>query len=107
MILSGMAGLAGGIPLGSTSLAGLVDRDAALLIMGLLAIAWLLPNTQQFMRDYMDIDGAPAYRIDKPAPFIRWLRWVPKPVYAITLAALTTFTIISLWQPSEFIYYQF
>ena len=36
-----------------------------------------------------------------------WLRWVPKPAYAITLAALTTFTIISLWQPSEFIYYQF
>ena len=107
MLLTGMAGLSGGMPSDMAILSEMLNKDAALLILTLLAIAFVLPNTQQFMRDYMDVDGAPAYRVDEPAPLVGWLRWAPRPAYAITLAALTTFTILSLWQPSEFIYYQF
>jgi len=59
------------------------------------------------MQNYLDIDGAPKYRVDNEKPLIRWLRWRPRPVYAIGLALLTAVTVMSLWQPSEFIYYQF
>jgi alginate O-acetyltransferase complex protein AlgI len=76
-------------------------------ITALLLIAWFAPNTQQFMRDFMDIEDAPRYRFDPATPSTAWLRWRPSPVFAVALAVLSAFTVMSLWQPSEFIYYQF
>jgi len=72
-------------------------------LIPLLGVIFLLPNTQQFMRTYMTWD---QYRIRSP----RWLaqlRWQPIPVFAALMAVVSAVTIMSLWQPSEFIYYQF
>ena len=96
-----------GIPLGAAELAASIDLQAVVWISALLLIAWFAPNTQQFFRDYIDRDGAPAYRVDAATPVTRWLRWSPAPVTAILLALVTVVTVMSLWQPSEFIYYQF
>jgi hypothetical protein len=72
-----------------------------------MGIAWYAPNTQQFMRDYINLDSAAKYRVDKSTPLMRWLRWSPSLRSSIALALLTAITVMSLWQPSEFIYYQF
>ena len=106
-MLSIMMGVEGTMPSGPADLLAQVDMQAAGLIVLLLSIVWLAPNTQQFMREYMDTDGVLKYRVDGDSLFMRWLRWRPRPVYAIGLALLTAVTVMSLWQPSEFIYYQF
>jgi len=106
-LLLGMSGMSSGIGLSPTEWLASIDRQAVLLIGALLAIAWFAPNTQQFMRDYIDRDGASPYRVDAATPATRWLRWSPTPIIAIGLAVITVLTVMSLWQPSEFIYYQF
>ncbi|MDG2154679.1 MAG: MBOAT family protein [Gammaproteobacteria bacterium] len=106
-IISGMLGMSGGIPLTPADLLAAVDREAAVLIAVLVGIAWYAPNTQQFMRDYINLDSADKYRVDKSTPLTRWLRWSPSLRSSIALALLTAITVMSLWQPSEFIYYQF
>ncbi|MGI9290988.1 MAG: MBOAT family protein, partial [Gammaproteobacteria bacterium] len=59
--------------------------------------------TQQFMRRFMSTE---FYRI-KPPGILAQLTWQPKLIYAVCLAVTSAITIMSLWQPSEFIYYQF
>lgn len=82
----------------------LVSRDALFWVLGLLTIALIAPNTQQFMRDVLD---RKYYSVSPPSSFLARLRWQPRPLYAFLTAVLTAITIMSLWQPSEFIYYQF
>lgn len=107
LMLSIMTGIEGTLPAGPAALLAQIDRQAFTLIVVMLFIVWFAPNSQQFMGEYMDIDGAPKYKARDKSPLISWLRWRPGPVYAIGLALLTAITITSLWQPSEFIYYQF
>jgi alginate O-acetyltransferase complex protein AlgI len=106
-ILASMTGFAGSLPANPSVLFGQIDKQAAALIAVSLSIAWFAPNTQQFMRDFINVDDAPRYRLDRVKSLMNWLRWRPRPVYAVALALLTAFTVMSLWQPSEFIYYQF
>jgi D-alanyl-lipoteichoic acid acyltransferase DltB (MBOAT superfamily) len=73
-------------------------------LVGLLLIAWFLPNTQQLMTKYMDPQ---RYKLFKAARWQHWLRWEPRPVSAFVIAVLTVCAVISLGGPSEFIYYQF
>jgi alginate O-acetyltransferase complex protein AlgI len=78
-------------------------NEALMWLIPLLGIVFFLPNTQQFMRNYMTWD---QYRIGTP----RWLAglsWRPAPVFAALMAVASAIAIVSLWQPSEFIYYQF
>ena len=106
-VLAAMSGLGGGLPANFADFVLQIDRKAVATIVALLIIAWFAPNTQQFMRDFMNIDGAPRYRFDATTPLTGWLRWRPSPAYAVALAVLSAVTVMSLWQPSEFIYYQF
>jgi alginate O-acetyltransferase complex protein AlgI len=106
-VLSAMSGLAGSLPPSLADMVSQIDKAAVVTIAALLLISWFAPNTQQFMMDFMDIEGAPRYRFDVPTPSIGWLRWRPSPMFAVALAVLSAFTVMSLWQPSEFIYYQF
>jgi alginate O-acetyltransferase complex protein AlgI len=103
-IISAMAGLgvpdADGLKLGVS----LVDAQAFIWIACLLSIAWFAPNTQQFMRKQMDRQ---YYNIGEPLNVFRQLFWQPSIASAALIAFVTAITIISLWQPSEFIYYQF
>jgi len=106
-VLAAMSGLAGSLPASFADLTVQIDRQAVATIAALLVIAWFAPNTQQFMQDFMNIDGAPRYRFDAATRLTGWLRWRPTPAFAVALAVLSAYTVMSLWQPSEFIYYQF
>jgi len=106
-VLASLTGLAGNAPASLSGFLGQIDKPAAVLVAALLSIALFAPNTQQFMGEFMNVDGAPKYRAESEKPLARWLRWRLGPAYAIGLALLTAITIMSLWQPSEFIYYQF
>ena len=86
-------------------LAGLtLDREVLVWIVCLYAIAVTLPNTQQFMRLFM---GDSFYRIRPQAGWFGRFVWRASPVSALWVAALTVLAVISLWQPSVFLYYQF
>jgi len=73
-------------------------------VTGLLLFAWLLPNTQQIVRNYMSGD---FYSIRLPARWSQSIVWRPTVVVAISIAVIAGVAILSLDRPSEFIYYQF
>jgi len=73
-------------------------------IAGLAAVAFLAPNTQQWMRPFMD--GFP-YRINPISGFRARLGWQPSLGYALATALVTIAAVASLWQPSVFLYFQF
>ena len=88
-----------------TILAGLsLDRDVIVWLVALYGIAATLPNTQQFVRDFMSPD---FYRIKSPTGVSGRWRWSPRPAGAVWVALLSALAIMSLWQPSVFLYYQF
>ena len=86
-ILMGMAGVRGvaGRP---------VEVEAGLWILGLLAIAWGLPNTQQLLRRHdpaIDVYG----HLEKDSS--RTISWQPTPIwalYTLTLLAASLFAIM-------------
>ena len=70
-------------------------------IVGLLAIAWFAPNTQQIMSRHapaLDWAGAGA------AP---WLQWRPNAAWAAALGGAALVAIGSLTEVSQFLYFQF
>jgi D-alanyl-lipoteichoic acid acyltransferase DltB (MBOAT superfamily) len=73
------------------------------LVLGLLLVAWLLPNTQQIMHNFMDRQ----YRIEPDRTWTRWISWQPGLLSAAIIACISVVALISLGRPSEFIYYQF
>ncbi|MBT8422110.1 MAG: MBOAT family protein [Gammaproteobacteria bacterium] len=86
-------------------LAGLtLDREIVLRLALLGVIVAFLPNTQQFMRRVMDPE---FYRIRVDTRFTAWLVWGSNPASACVVALFTALAVMSLWQPSEFLYYQF
>jgi len=65
-------------------------------------IALAMPNTQQIMRRWepaLDASPAPA----RP----RWLEWQPARRHALALGVLMVLSVLSLNQPSDFLYFQF
>jgi hypothetical protein len=81
-----------------------LDRIVVVWIIGLYAIAVTLPNTQQFMHRFMNRD---FYRIEPQRGWFGRFEWRGQPVAACWLALLTAVAVMSLWQPSVFLYYQF
>ena len=79
------------------------QSEALIWIVVLLVVSWTMPNTQQFMRRFMSSE---FYRIETPHMLTR-LTWQPNLIYAVCLAVISAITIMSLRQPSEFIYFQF
>lgn len=69
-------------------------------IAALLAIAWLMPNTQQFMARF-----SPAL---EPADALRGRpQWAPTTSWAIVMGLMGTVAILHLTAVSEFLYFQF
>ncbi len=95
-----LPGFSPGAVLGSLTL----DRIVLAWLAGLYALAVLLPNTQQFMRVFM---GDEFYRIRAQGGWFGRFLWQGGPVAAVWVAALTVLAVMSLWQPSVFLYYQF
>jgi alginate O-acetyltransferase complex protein AlgI len=73
--------------------------------LSLLAIAWLLPNTQQIMAGYR-----PGFETDSgeiQGPKLRVLQWRPNIVGASISAVLSIYVLLNLSNVSEFLYFQF
>src|SRR5581483_1922447 len=70
-------------------------------IAALLAIVWLMPNTQEVMARF-----APALAF-RPGERPRFYEWRPSPAWALLLAILTIVPMLQLNRVSEFLYYQF
>jgi alginate O-acetyltransferase complex protein AlgI len=79
------------------------DRDEAMLLGLLLAIAWFLPNTQQIMHRFRPALGYFRTRVN-PAGV---LQWRPNLWWAATLAFGGVLALTHLSVVREFIYYQF
>jgi len=69
-------------------------------IVALLGIAWLMPNTQQFMARY-----APALETVTAAP--RRPTWRPSRGWAVVIGTFGAIAMLHLTQVSEFLYFQF
>ena len=76
------------------------------LILALLPIVWLLPNSQELMRRYRPALLHSGFSFTRPA-FLARLVWRPSLGWAVATAAIAAFGVISLSRYSEFIYFQF
>lgn len=72
-----------------------------------MAIAFLLPNTQQIMDRFAPaLDYRPG--TDASTSLVgRKLHWVPSAGWAYATAGLLLFSLLSLSRPAEFLYFQF
>ncbi|MDH4224881.1 MAG: MBOAT family protein [Deltaproteobacteria bacterium] len=74
-------------------------------VAALLAVVWLLPNTQQIMGRYfhpLPVD-VPLTKESPPTKLL----WRPSPLWALGVAILAGMGILGLSRVSEFIYFQF
>ena len=76
------------------------------LILALLPIVWLLPNSQELMRRYRPALLHSGFAFSRTAILGR-LVWRPTVGWAAATAAIAAFGVISLSRYSEFIYFQF
>lgn len=71
----------------------------------LLAVCWLLPNTQQIMMNYRpaiftrDSEACPSY--------LGWMQWRPHSAIAVMMAGVAIYSLSSMTGVSEFLYFQF
>lgn len=95
-MLAGMTGLHGfALP----TLDGATLRGWA-MILGLGAIAFLAPNTQQIMAEVAPVlEAAPVSD--------RFWAWRPTLGWAAALGCLGALGLLAIGQPSEFLYFQF
>ena len=120
-LLGGMAGLHGiglperlaeilHVPGAMTLLDGAVEMrrfaTGAAYLLGLLAIALLMPNSLQMMAAY-----EPALKLTARPPRLAIigpiLQWRPTPAWMIFIAAIAAVAMIRLTGKSEFLYWQF
>jgi alginate O-acetyltransferase complex protein AlgI len=69
-------------------------------IAALLAIAWFMPNTQQFMARFNPALETVAVLPNRPL-------WSPSRGWAISISVLTVVAMLQLTRVSEFLYFQF
>jgi D-alanyl-lipoteichoic acid acyltransferase DltB (MBOAT superfamily) len=111
IMLRGMAGMHGlyftsGHLFGISQING---QDALLLIGCGLAIVWLLPNTQEFMRVFLKTYSA-YEKVAEPKGWAGRLMWRPAAWWTWTSAGVLLALSILLLSPahvSEFLYFQF
>ncbi|MCA9400122.1 MAG: MBOAT family protein [Candidatus Omnitrophica bacterium] len=75
------------------------------IIISTLIFAWSMPNTFELMRRYnpnTNLRSVKAY-INKK----QWLHWRPTFLWAVGLATLFAWSLLSISKASEFIYFQF
>ena len=76
-----------------------------LWIIFLLLAVTLLPNTQQLLRRYRP--AFETYKNEIPRLRLRWLEWRPTIPWALFITGIYIFSVLSLAQVSEFLYFQF
>jgi D-alanyl-lipoteichoic acid acyltransferase DltB (MBOAT superfamily) len=85
----------------SSMLGGFAFTAMWVWVLGLLALAWLAPNTQQIMERAEPALGAIAGR----APSL--LRWAPVPRWGLAIGAVAAVGLLSVTRGREFLYWQF
>ncbi|MBC4018687.1 MBOAT family O-acyltransferase [Siccirubricoccus deserti] len=77
-------------------------------IMALLAVVWVMPNTQQWLRHYRTALGWRA-RPNWLQPILPAMTWRPTPTYGAVLGLLCFFVLMRTFSsaPTEFLYFQF
>ena len=73
---------------------GLGSPSASIAVVTLVAVAWTLPNSQEFVDDARKVGRSP-------------LRWRPNGVVAAALAGCLILSISQMSKVSAFIYFQF
>jgi len=99
-ILAGLAG-AGGSGYQPPDLASV---PALLISAELLLICLLAPNTQQLVGRFL---GTQRRQDEALTGILRGLQWRPTAGHAVASGLLLLASILSLWNPSEFLYFQF
>jgi hypothetical protein len=76
--------------------------------MALLAVVWVMPNTQQWLRHYRTALGWRA-RPNWLQPILPAMTWRPTPIYGAALGLLCFFVLMRTFSsaPTEFLYFQF
>ena len=103
-ILAGMVGLH---KLGSNPAALYRGENAAHTMLKVavgLVIVWFLPNTQEILRRFKPSLQAALIEQEREN---RWLQWSPNIAWALTLGCIFFFSLVSLQDPSTFLYFQF
>ena len=83
---------------------GFTGRFQLSMIAKLLAIAWLLPNTQQFMAKHepslLNHDNINTYKLG-------WLQWNPTFIWFVFIFIIASQSLLQGDEVSEFLYFQF
>jgi len=92
---------------GFTVNVGISQKYSVFGITGLLLVAWLTPNTQQWMGKY-----APA--LTQPCDSSQWIdrlwknfQWKPNKIWSAILGIMTAVSLLGMTRVSEFLYFQF
>jgi alginate O-acetyltransferase complex protein AlgI len=80
------------------------SAEGFLTVIALLLVIWLVPNTQEIMRNFMDPS---FYSIITPRGLFRRLVWRPNLAWAIVISTIFVWVIMILGRPTEFLYFQF
>jgi len=81
----------------------MVSQQTVSIVVLLVAALWVAPNTQQIMRNAM----GSSYRIRPPQNLSRHFVWRASRSWGAVIGLALFVSVISLWETSEFIYYQF
>jgi len=98
-----LVGAMAGLGPAAAPVPGLDRLAAAGWIGGLLAIAWLCPNTQQIATLARPALG----RVPAVAPAWRWLLWRPLPAWGAAAALLFAFAFLANRDATRFLYFNF
>jgi len=96
VVFSGLAPLSGVNP----------DKALILIILGLMVV-WLLPNIAQLTQRYRPTWESLQGEGVEGGWLTRLLAWRPNALYALLLGVLFAWSVFSLTQISEFLYFQF
>ena len=103
IIVESMLGF-NGLPAADLQGAQLTSKDAIEWFIALALIAWFAPNTQEIMRRFSPAVNASDYvSTEQDGKII----WAPTGKWALLLALVGLYTILSLNRVSEFLYFQF
>jgi alginate O-acetyltransferase complex protein AlgI len=104
-MLSSMVGAHGFTGLPEMALLVVKPKRVWKLVIFGLVVAFLLPNTQQFLRRYRPALGLAEF--GNPTGRRRWWEWRPTPLHAVFSLVLLYVTFREFDKLSEFIYFQF
>jgi hypothetical protein len=80
----------------------IIDFSAAKWIFSLLLVAWVMPNTQEIIRNFK-----PALDIDLSRMKVSRICWQPNLKWMFFTSAIFVYSVVNLTRISEFLYFQF